>query len=529
MSESPLIFLPGWGFDRRVLGLRDDFICPGPAGLLDPPAFLAEFPAWLDRQGIAECAIVGWSLGGRCALELARHYPQRVTVLHLLAVRAFWPAAELDAIRRELARQPADFLRSFYRKCFLGYRESYRRFQRELEEEYLDQAIRNPEVLERGLALLAAPLAPPEAIPASCRIHSHHGRRDLIAPPEQRLLWPGAECRLLEHGGHALFLDYFPGGRSGQGAAPVEDHAKAAIRRRFDRAAATYDANADIQRRTLDLLLPHLPPPAEVAEILELGCGTGNYTEHLLRHYPAARLTALDFSQAMLEQARSKIMVSGHGAPHLAAIGPAHVLAYASPSRLPQPAVPRDRLSAGPCDRLPKPGALARLTLLCRDGEIFLAANQTRFDLITANATLQWFADLPRALARIQAGLRPGGVLLATIFGSQTLTELEEGLQAVTGGRIHVAARRFLDYAELQAGLADVFRRVEISEHRLERNFADLAGLLRHFRNTGTGGPGEQMALGPRRYRELSRWFRERHDGFKVSFQIFTVRCVNED
>ena len=49
----------------------------------------------------------------------------------------------------------------------------------------------------------------------------------------------------------------------------------------------------------------------------------------------------------------SQPVVSDHGAPHLAAIGPAHVLKYASPSRLPQPAAPRDRLLQGaPRDRL---------------------------------------------------------------------------------------------------------------------------------------------------------------------------------
>src|SRR3989339_677671 len=39
--------------------------------------------------------------------------------------------------------------------------------------------------------------------------------------------------------------------------------------------------------------------------------------------------------------------VSDHRAPYLAAIGPAHVQKYASPSRLPQSAAPCDRLFRG--------------------------------------------------------------------------------------------------------------------------------------------------------------------------------------
>ena len=521
-SSAPLVFLPGWAFDGRVLQLRRDLDCPAPPGLLDPPVLFADFGAWLDRQAIERCQLLGWSLGGLCALELARRYPGRVEALHLLAVRAAWPADELAAIRRELEGQPEDFLRSFYRKCFLGYRESYRRFQRELEADYLAQALQAPELLLRGLDFLAAPggKLPP---PAAGRVYCLHGRRDLIAPPAQRLLVAGADCHLLEQGGHALFLDYpppsppgepaavsrperLPAGKKAAGFAPAvalqgvgeadvparpREPGPAAVgpekganmlRRRFSRAAATYDRNADVQRQTLALLAERLPPDPEARLILELGCGTGNLTGLLLEHFPRARLLSLDFSEAMLKQAREKIRVA-------------------------------DNLQAG------------RVSWLCQDGESFLAANRTCFDYVTANAALQWFGDLPAAFARIRAGLRPGGRLLTTIFGRRSLVELEEGLAAVMEGRMHVAARRFPDYPELTALLRVVFPEVEISEHRLSRQFGDLGELLRHFRYTGTGGPGTAAGFNPSHYRRLSRWFQERHGGFRVSFQVFVVSC----
>src|SRR3989339_585023 len=44
---------------------------------------------------------------------------------------------------------------------------------------------------------------------------------------------------------------------------------------------------------------------------------------------------------------RAPRWVSGHRAPHLAAIGPALVQKYASPARLSQPAAPCDRLFRG--------------------------------------------------------------------------------------------------------------------------------------------------------------------------------------
>ncbi|MDF1615014.1 23S rRNA (adenine(2503)-C(2))-methyltransferase RlmN [Desulfurivibrio dismutans] len=56
--------------------------------------------------------------------------------------------------------------------------------------------------------------------------------------------------------------------------------------------------------------------------------------------------------------------VSDHGAPHLAAIEPAHVLMYALPSRLPQPAAPRDRLPRRHRDQLPEKSRISNLVFM---------------------------------------------------------------------------------------------------------------------------------------------------------------------
>jgi|GEM_PF-337649 len=482
-EKLPRIFLPGWGFDGRVLALSPD-PAPwvAPAGLYDPFTLAEELALWLEQRGIGQCELWGWSLGGLCALDFARRFPERVTSLRLLGVRAAWPAAELTAIRRELREQAEDFLRIFYRKCFLGYRAEYLAFQRRLETAYLAQAQAAPELLRRGLDFLAltpAPVAP--AVEVQC----FHGRRDLIAPVAQRLRLPGVAGRVLEQGGHALFLE---------GSLHEADEAipalpgKDLIRQRFNRAAATYDDHADIQRQALELLVPELPRSLPSGPILELGCGTGNYTRLLRQRFPAARLVSLDFSPAMLQEARRKI----------AALAP------------------------------PGAKAVAPVEFLCQDAESFLAANQTRFACITANATIQWFTDPAGAFARISASLLPGGLLLATIFGPDSLAELDQGLARVSQGRLRVAARSFPGREELRRLLPGRFGEVELREHRLTRRFSSLPELLRHFRHTGTGGAGLAAAgpvrLSPGRYRELAAWFADRPQGCEVGFQVLLVK-----
>lgn len=49
---------------------------------------LTDLMALLDRQGIDQCWVLGWSLGGILALELALRYPDRIQGLILIATAA---------------------------------------------------------------------------------------------------------------------------------------------------------------------------------------------------------------------------------------------------------------------------------------------------------------------------------------------------------------------------------------------------------------------------------------------------------
>jgi tRNA (cmo5U34)-methyltransferase len=80
----------------------------------------------------------------------------------------------------------------------------------------------------------------------------------------------------------------------------------------FDGAAARYDA---LRRQLIPCfdafygmaveLLRHLPADRPV-RILDVGAGTGLLAELVARRLPAARLTLLDFSEAMLAKARAR-------------------------------------------------------------------------------------------------------------------------------------------------------------------------------------------------------------------------------
>ena len=77
------------------------------------------------------------------------------------------------------------------------------------------------------------------------------------------------------------------------------------VRDGYDRWARVYDHDANPLPALEDPLVREALGDVRAREVLDLGCGTGRHTEWLVA--AGARVTAVDFSQAMLEQARRKV------------------------------------------------------------------------------------------------------------------------------------------------------------------------------------------------------------------------------
>ncbi|HIJ78620.1 MAG: alpha/beta fold hydrolase [Desulfobulbaceae bacterium] len=459
----PVVFLPGWGFDGRVLALAaQDLPWIYPVSPLDPAETAAALSGLLDDHGLERVHLVGWSMGAQQALDFAVAYPARVESLSLLAMRTTWPSAEIAEIRREMAGGLAAFFKGFYRKCFLGEKKTYAAFVEKLQESML--ASLDPDLLARGLDYLEqwrlAGLPP-------CPISIWHGGRDIVAPSEQMIKIPGAGVNIITHGSHPIFLD--------RAFNPWPDQRKARIRHRFSKAAETYDAHAQVQGELAALLAEQLPAGIKPARILEIGSGTGSFTAALVRAYPAARITCVDFAENMLQVARAKLPDG--------------------------------------------------LDYICEDGERFLAACRGGYDLICSNATIQWFDDIGKAFADISAGLSAQGLFVGAIFGPETLHELGGGLAEIFATEYTLPASRFPDRARLEAVLGRCFNKVEIQEQRLVREYDTLLALLDHIRKTGTGG-GQRLpgSLTRGRIRELENWFMEKYGAYRLTYQAFVIR-----
>lgn len=154
---------------------------------------------------------------------------------------------------------------------------------------------------------------------------------------------------------------------------------KAAVARSFGAKAAEYDAHAALQAQVA-AHLAGLLPARDAPAVLEVGCGTGLLTAHLLDAYPQGDFVITDLTPEMLEACRQR--------------------------------VPGQR----------------RVRFAQMDGEAPI--DSERFDVIALSMTLQWFNDPVAGLRRLAGLLRPGGVLLYATPGEGNFPEWRAVLEA---------------------------------------------------------------------------------------------------
>jgi malonyl-CoA O-methyltransferase len=221
---------------------------------------------------------------------------------------------------------------------------------------------------------------------------------------------------------------------------------KQGIRRNFARRVATYDRYACAQRLMAQGLLALVGPVVSQARsILEIGCGTGQFTQLLRRLNAAASLVALDLDEVLVAAARRRV---GNG---------------------------------------------CRTHWLVADGEAWVLGP---FDLIIGNATFQWLTRPGEALANYFESLNPGGLVAFSTLGPETFRELASSLAQAGGATI--PAQNFLareDWSRLleQAG----FQEIRVVRETVTATFESVGHFLKALQATGATNP-RPRAFSPR-------------------------------
>lgn len=228
------------------------------------------------------------------------------------------------------------------------------------------------------------------------------------------------------------------------------------VRRAFERAAPGYDRAAFLPHEVGGRLLERLDYlKFQPDTILDAGCGTGLITALLMKKYRKARVIGLELAPAMVAQARRR-------APWLRTL---HGI-VAETEALP--------LTDASCD------------------------------LIFSNLALPWVPDIDRALAEFRRVLKPGGALLFSTLGPDTLVELRRSWAAADDYN-HVNG--FLDMhdigdALIRARLAEPVmdaERLTLTYREVDLLMADLGALgarnVTHGRPRGLTGKVRLRAM----------------------------------
>lgn len=250
--------------------------------------------------------------------------------------------------------------------------------------------------------------------------------------------------------------------------------AKSLVKRNFSRFAGRYDGYSSVQQRAGQRLINGLGSEM-FRQILDIGCGTGNYTLLLREKFPRADIKAVDFSSSMIEVAANKL-------------------------------------------------AGQQIEFAVADAEL-MALNR-RFDLITSNACFQWFGNLERAIENYKGAIENGGVVLFSIFGPKTFARLRDAISRLLKKEISISSNDFLDADGLTAILKKNFNNISVEEQIFEETYPSVRQLLSTIKYTGTQGAGiggGRLTRG--QIAELEKIYKDEFKIVSATYQVFYCRA----
>lgn len=236
--------------------------------------------------------------------------------------------------------------------------------------------------------------------------------------------------------------------------------AKKLIINNFDRRANTYTAGAQMQAVIASKLAEYLND-IRPELVLEIGCGTGLLTQHLIRLFPEASLLITDVAPSMVEVCQRSMM------------------------------------------------AHSAIEFKCMDGEQFELGWD--LDLIVSSMTLHWFTDLQRSCIDITNRLKRGGEFIFSILGENSFHEWRAMCQQFN---LPVATPIFPAEHLLQTMLPNV----ELTVETYQQTYSSAYAFLNSLKMIGAIAP--RMRYSPLSSGQLRPLLRHFNSDITMSYEV---------
>ena len=258
---------------------------------------------------------------------------------------------------------------------------------------------------------------------------------------------------------------------------------KRLVRSAFERAAASYDQAAVLQREVGDRMLARLDYIKYIPDIIiDAGSGTGHGSRQLEERYPASQLLSVDIAWSMLLKARPEVSWWKQWLP-------THK---------------------------------AQNYYICADIEQ-LPINDTSVGMVWSNLALQWCNDLNRTFNEINRILRVEGLFMFSTFGPDTLKELRQAFKQ-TDDFSHV--NQFVDMHDIGDLLVhNGFSTPVMDMEYITLTYDDVVSVMRDLKAIGahnvTQGRRQGLTGKTAWQKAINQYETMRHDGkLPATFEV---------
>ncbi len=253
---------------------------------------------------------------------------------------------------------------------------------------------------------------------------------------------------------------------------------KSKVSKNFSKGAATYDKGALIQKHMAERMEIFLDGSKKEYRILEVGCGTGIFSERLVKRFPNSKIDLLDISKTMLEKAKEKL---GEG---------------------------------------------ENLRYIEMDIEEFTP--HEKYDLIFSNATFQWIDDQSKLFKQLYNLIDFGGRIAFSTFGKRTYCELKESFDQMEGSFCY--SQDFISKLDLRECVEDDFTVLLSDEEYMIESYPSVMDFFKAIKSIGSNSAnsgGQILTKG--KLKELEDIYMTKYgDGSKIDVTNHLIYMVLE-
>lgn len=233
------------------------------------------------------------------------------------------------------------------------------------------------------------------------------------------------------------------------------------VAKEFGKSVSKYHKEAIIQKKVAEGLIASVRPWKEIiptGPILEVGCGTGFLSEHIVNEFPDRLIEITDASQDMVDFTRSRL--DGNETVFFSTLN---------------------------VDEIMKP--------------------KEQYALIVCNFAPQWFNDTAVGLETLTEMLVPGGLLLTAFPGNHSFTEWYECCLELG---IPFTANTLPDVEEIVVKLSLGPLQIDYYENNLFQDFEHSIEFLKHLKQIGAGKSISGKSLSLKQLKLLTSFWDEK-------------------